>query len=99
MKHQKSCGPRLGKLVHQLPRVVTFAYDLRFRRMIARWKGIIEEINFEGSIMPFSIIENLYPKNPSFRPSKWPRKLKPAKNSKLSKLSESCFEPVGKGGW
>jgi hypothetical protein len=75
MKRQKSCGPRLGKLVHQLPGVVTFAYDLRFRRMIARWKGIIEEIHF-GAIMPLAIIENLYLKKPSFRPSKWPRKLK-----------------------
>jgi hypothetical protein len=60
MKRQKSCGPRLGKLVHQLPGVVTFAYDLRFRRVIARWKGIIEEIHFGGSIMPLAIIENLY---------------------------------------
>jgi hypothetical protein len=99
MKRQKSCGPRLGKLVHQLPRVVTFAYDLRFRRVIARWKGIIEEIHFGGSIMPLAIIENLDLKKPSFRPSKWPRKLKPAKNSKLPKLPENCFEPVGKGGW
>jgi hypothetical protein len=40
-----------------------------------------------------------YLKKPSFRPSKWPRKLKPAKNSKLPKLPENCFEPVGKGGW
>jgi hypothetical protein len=99
MKRQKSCGPRLGKLVHQLPGVVTFAYDLRFRRVIARWKGIIEEIHFGGSIMPSAIIENLNLKKPSFRPSKWPRKLKPAKNSKLPKLPENCFEPVGKGGW
>jgi hypothetical protein len=99
MKRQKSCGPRLGKLVHQLPGVVTFAYDLRFRRVIARWKGIIEEIHFGGSIMPSAIIENLDLKKPSFRPSKWPRKLKPAKNSKLPKLPENCFEPVGKGGW
>jgi hypothetical protein len=53
MKRQKSCGPRLGKLVHQLLGVVTFAYDLRFRRMIARWKGIIEEIHFGGSIRAF----------------------------------------------
>jgi hypothetical protein len=67
--------------------------------MIARWKGIIEEIHFGGSIMPLDIIENLYLKKPSFRPSKWPRKLKPAKNSKLPKLPENCFEPVGKGGW
>jgi hypothetical protein len=99
MKHQKSCGPRLGKLVHQLPGVVTFAYDLHFRRVISRWKGIIEEIHFRGSIMPLAIIENLYLKKPSFRPSRWPRKLKPAKNSKLPKLLENCFETVGKGGW
>jgi hypothetical protein len=45
------------------------------------------------------IIENLDLEKPSFRPSKWPRKLKPAKNSKLPKLPENCFEPVGKGGW
>jgi hypothetical protein len=49
--------------------------------------------------MTLAIIENLYLEKPSFRPSKWPRKLKPAKNSKLPKLPESCFEPVGKGGW
>jgi hypothetical protein len=99
MKRQKSCGPCLGKLVHQLPEVVTFAYDLRFRHMIARWKGIIEEINFGGSMMPLYIIENLYIKKHSFRPSKWPQNLKPAKNSKLPKLSENCFEIVRKGGW
>jgi hypothetical protein len=48
---------------------------------------------------PLVIIENLDPEKPSFRPSKWPRKLKTAKNSKLPKLPENCFEPVGKGGW
>jgi hypothetical protein len=99
MKRQKSCGPRLGKLVHQLPGVVTFAYDLCFRRMIVRWKGIVEEINFDGSIISLHIIENLNLKKPSFRPSKWPPKLKPAKNSKLPKLLENCFESVRKGGW
>ena len=76
-----------------------FAYNLRFRRVIACWKGIIEEINFGGSIMPSAIIENLDLKKPSFRSSKWPRKLKLAKNSKLPKLPENYFEPVGKGGW
>jgi hypothetical protein len=99
MKRQKSCGPRLGKLVHQLPRVVTFAYDLCFRSVIAHWKGIVKEIHFRGSIMPLYIIENLDLEKPSFRPSKWPWKLKPAKNSKLPKLPESHFEPFGKGGW
>ena len=61
MKRQNSCGPHLGKLVHQLPGVVTFAYDLCFRRVIARWKGIVKEIHFWGSIMPSYIIENLDP--------------------------------------
>jgi hypothetical protein len=36
-----------------------------------------------------------YLEKPSFRPLK----LKTAKNSKLPKLSENCFEPIGKGGW
>jgi hypothetical protein len=49
--------------------------------------------------MPLDIIENLYLKKPSFGPSKWSRKLKPARNSKLPKLPERCFEPFGKGGW
>jgi hypothetical protein len=49
--------------------------------------------------MPLNIIENLDLKKPSFGPSKWLRKLKPAKNSKLPKLPENSFEPVGKGGW
>jgi hypothetical protein len=65
--------------------------------VIARWKGIIEEIHFGVSIIPLDIIENFNLKKPSFRPSKWPRKLKPAKNSKLPKLPENSFEPVRKG--
>ena len=76
MKRQKSCGPRLGKLVHQLLGIVTFSYDLYFRRVIARWKGIIDEIHFGGSIIPSTIIEDIYPEKTSFRPSKWPHKLK-----------------------
>jgi hypothetical protein len=67
--------------------------------VIDRWKGIIEEINFGGSIIPSDIIENLDLKKPSFGPSKWPQKLKTAKNSKLPNLIENCFEPVEKGGW
>jgi hypothetical protein len=46
MKRQKSCGPRLGKLVHQLPEVVTFSYDICLRRMMACWKGLTEKKNF-----------------------------------------------------
>ena len=66
--------------------------------MIACWKGIVEEIHFGGSIMPLDIIENIYLEKHSFGPSKWPQKLKTAKNSKLPKLSENYFESVGKGG-
>jgi hypothetical protein len=51
-----------------------------------------------AQLQPLAIIEKLYPEKPSFRPSKWPKKLKTAKNSKLPKLLENCFEPVGKGG-
>jgi hypothetical protein len=50
MKRQKSCGPRWSKLVHQLSGVITFAYDLRLGHMIARCKGIDEEIHLGGSI-------------------------------------------------
>ena len=98
MKRQNSCGPCLGKLLHQLPEVVTFAYDLHFRRMVARWKGIIEEIHFGGNIKGNSIFLSIFPKM-SFRASKWPQKLKTAKNNKLPKLPENCFEPIRKGGW
>jgi hypothetical protein len=67
--------------------------------MIACWKGIIEEINFWGSIMPLVNNENIDLEIPSFRSSKWPQKFKTAKNSKLPKLPDNCFELVGKGGW
>jgi hypothetical protein len=62
MKRQKSCGPCLGKLVHQLPGVVTFAYDLCFRRMIAHWKGSVEEIHFGGNMEVYSILLPVFPK-------------------------------------
>jgi hypothetical protein len=67
--------------------------------MIARWKGISQGDSFWRLKYAFGYHSNLDPKKPSFRPSKWPRKLKTAKNSKLPKLPENCFEPVGKGGW
>jgi hypothetical protein len=98
MKRQKSCGPRLGKLVHQLPGVVTFTYDLCFRCVIARWKGIIEEIHFGVSSIPLAIIEEPDLKKPSFRPSKWPRKLKLLKTvncQNCQKTILSQLEEVG----
>jgi hypothetical protein len=96
MKRQKSCGPRLGKLVHQLPGVVTFAYDLCFRHD-SHWKGIIEEIHFGGNHALATSLRS-FPKNLHLGPQNGPE-VKTAKNSKLPKLPENCFEPVGKGGW
>ena len=42
----KSCGPRWGKLVYQLPGVITFAYDLRLGSSIPHRKGIFEKYKF-----------------------------------------------------
>jgi hypothetical protein len=39
----------MGKLVPQLLGVVTFAYDLCFRHVIARWKGIFRELHITPS--------------------------------------------------
>jgi hypothetical protein len=98
MKRQKSCGPHLAKLVHQLPGVVTFAYDLYFRRVIARWKGIIEEIHCGGSIMTLIIIEELDLEKPSFRPSKWPRKLKLLKIVNCQNCQKTVLSQLEKEG-
>jgi hypothetical protein len=67
--------------------------------MIACWKGIVEEIHFVGLIMTLDILEKPHPEKPSFKPSKWPKKFKIAKNSKLPELPKNYFEPFGKGGW
>ena len=98
MKPQNSCGPGLCKLVHQLPGVVTFAYDLCFRCVISCWKGIIKEINFGGLIMPLTIIEKLYPEKPSFRSSKWPRKLKLLKIVNCQKCQKTVLSQLEKVG-
>ena len=98
MKRQKSCGPHLGKLVHQLLGVITFVYDLRFKRMISLWKGIIEKIHFGENRKGNSLFIPIFPKI-SFKASKWPWKLKTAKNSKLPKLPENYFGRVWNGGW
>ena len=79
MKHQKSCGPHLGKLVHQLPRVINFSYDLCFRSTIAHWKFLSEEYTC-------SMWRTL---KMMFRASKHPRKLgtrKLGKNCRTRKM-------------
>jgi hypothetical protein len=46
----------MGKLVPQLPRVVTFAYDLRFRHVIARWKGLFKNYTLRHINLTISTI-------------------------------------------
>jgi hypothetical protein len=101
MKCQKSCGPHLGKSVHQLLGVVTFAYNLCFRHMIAQWKYLSKDYNSCKKFMMKFYDRNI-PQKRRLGPQNNSRSSGPektAKNSKLSKLLESCFEPVGKGGW
>ena len=47
MKHQQFYLPRSGKLVTQLPRGITFAYDLCLGHLRDHWKGPTEEYNDE----------------------------------------------------
>ena len=42
MKFQ-NCGPYLGKLVYQIPGVITLAYDLRFATIIPRFEDLEEK--------------------------------------------------------
>jgi hypothetical protein len=91
MKHQNSCGPRWGKLVHQLPGVINFTYDLYLGSMIAHWKYIDKEIHLGGSIKPLNIIEVFDHEKTSFRPSKWPQYFRNRKTAKISKLPKKLF--------
>jgi hypothetical protein len=66
--------------------------------MIACWKAIIEEIHFLGSMMKIYINEKLKLEKPSFRPSKWPQKLKLLKIvncQNCQKIVLSQLEEVG----
>jgi hypothetical protein len=46
----------MGKLLPQLPRVVTFTYDLCFRCMIAHWKGLSESYTFHYQTLTLSTV-------------------------------------------
>ena len=56
-------GPRLGKLAHQLPGVVTLAYDLYLTRTIARYKDLSEHCHFgKDNISPWTYVAPRFPK-------------------------------------
>jgi len=61
----------MGKLVPQLPDVVTFAYDLCFRCVIAHWKGIFENYTLCCQILTLTIVWLWKYKKTMFRAPKW----------------------------
>ena len=64
----------MGKLVPQLPEVVTFAYELCFRHMIAHWKGIFDSYTLYHQNLTMSIVSLWQSKKTLFRASKHPLK-------------------------
>ena len=62
MKRQ-NYGPRLGRLVFQLPRGVILAYDLRLTRTIPHYKDLSEDDKFGmGNIGPWTHVALRFPK-------------------------------------
>ena len=94
MKCQKSCGRRWGKLIHQLPRVLTFAYDLRFRRLIAHWKGTFENYKLFHQIVISSTFWLWQGKKTIFRDPK-----RPSKYKKMYWHENFQNKPFWLGGW
>jgi hypothetical protein len=79
----------MGKLVPQLPGVVTFSYDLCFRDVIAHWKGILEEYMLCSQTLTLLQFDCGKPKNLLFRAQNRPgstERCADMKNSKISQL-------------
>ena len=47
MEFQEFCDPQSGKLVHQYPRGVTFAYNLYLGRSRDYWNGLAKQHDSE----------------------------------------------------
>jgi hypothetical protein len=60
----------MGELVPQLHWVVTFAYDLRFRCVIASWKGIFENYELFHKTLTLSTVLLWQAKKTLFRAPK-----------------------------
>ena len=80
MKRQ-NCGPRLGKLVYQLPGVINLAYDLCLAIIIPRFQDLEEaeknQLTYLGLFrsLRFLLKHLLVPQNSygSLRPEKLPK--------------------------
>ena len=83
----------MGKLVPQLLEVVTFAFDLRFRCVIARWKGIFNNYTWCHQTLTMSIVWLWQAKKTLFRAPK-----RPWKYIKMHWHEKFQSKPVGIGG-
>ena len=103
-------GPVLGKLVHQLPGVVTLAPNLRLMHTIAHYKDISENYNFwKRNIDPSTHVAPRFPKKHHLGAQSGSRSSGPKKLLKIvscatikeTKTAErdSCGGPNGIGGW
>ena len=99
MKHQ-NYGPCLGKLVFQIPRGVTLAYDLCLIRTIPRYKYLSEDYKFQVSnISPWTHVALCFPKKSRLGPqndfgSSGPEKmLKIVSCAETEKLKETMVGP------
>ena len=81
-----NCGPHFGKLVHQLPGVVTLAYDLCLMRTIARWKDLSKQYHFGRQHGPWTYVAPDFPKKCRLGPQNDYKSLGPEKITKNSKL-------------
>ena len=77
----------LGKLVHQLPGVVTFAYDLNFRCVIARWKGIFKKYTLFLQTLNLSTVYCGKPKKHCLGPQNDPKSTKRCTDMKTAKIT------------
>ena len=85
MKRQQFYLPQSGKLVTQLPRGITFVYDLRLGHLRDRWKGLTEEYNV-------GIHCKNDAKKTSFSASKQPWKFRTWKTTKKLPIWNNCFD-------
>ena len=93
MKRQQFYLPQIGKLVTQLPRGITFAYDLRLGHLRDHWKGLAEE--YIGKIEElFLFLPKRCPKKCHLGPQNGPGSLGPENyQSEITVLSQ------WNGGW
>ena len=77
-------GLVLGKLVHQLPKVVTLAYDLCLMCTISCYKDLSENYNFgKSNFGPWTHVAPIFPKKRRLGPQNGSGRSRPEKLLKI----------------